>query len=175
MPAIIFIVETLVSLALLAVLLRLIMQWARADFRNPLARALLQLTNPLIVPMRRALPSVGRIDTASVLLALVLALLRVCVAWLLQGLGLPPLLLWLRMALYELLSTLLWTYFMAIVFYSVISMIAPEVYSPAQSLLRSVCEPVLRPIRRMIPPLGGLDLSPLWAVIAIQALLILLR
>jgi YggT family protein len=175
MAAVIFILGTLVSLAMLAVLLRLILQWARADFRNPLARALLQLTNPLVVPLRRVLPAVGRIDTASVLLVLLLAMLRVSIGWLLPGLGLPPPLLWLRMALYELLSTLLWTYFLAIFFYALIAMIAPEVYSPAQSLLRSVCEPVLRPIRRMIPPLGGLDLSPLWAGIAIQALLILLR
>jgi YggT family protein len=175
MAALLFILETLVSLAMLAVLLRLILQWARADFRNPLARALLQLTNPLVVPLRRILPAVGRIDTASVLLVLLLALLRVSIGWLLPGLGLPPLLLWLRMALYELLSMLLWTYFLAIFFYALISMIAPEVYSPAQSLLRAMCEPVLRPIRRLIPPLGGLDLSPLWAGIAIQALLILLR
>jgi YggT family protein len=67
------------------------------------------------------------------------------------------------------------TYLFAIFLYALLSMIAPGVYSPAQSLLVSLCEPILRPIRRVIPPLGGLDLSPMWAGILIYALLILLR
>jgi YggT family protein len=170
-----FLLETLLSLCLLAVLLRLLLQWARADFRNPLARSLVQITNPLLVPMRRLLPAIGRIDTASVLAVLVLALLKVSVAWLLGGLGFPPALPWLQMALFELLQTVLWTYFLAIFMYALLSMIAPGTYSPAQALLQSLCEPLLRPLRRLIPPLGGLDLSPLWAGILIQALLILLR
>jgi YggT family protein len=175
MQALVFLFETLISLGLLAVLLRLLLQWARADFRNPLARALVQITNPLLVPMRRVLPSIGRVDTASVVAVLALTLFKVSIAWLLGGLGLPPLLLWLQMALFELLQTLLWTYFLAIFMYALLSMIAPGTYSPAQALLQSLCEPVLRPLRRIIPPLGGLDLSPLWAGILIQALLILLR
>jgi YggT family protein len=175
MQALAFLFETLTSLGLLAVLLRLLLQWARADFRNPLARALVQITNPLLVPMRRVLPSIGRVDTASVIVVLILTLFKVSIAWLLGGVGLPPLLLWLQMALFELLQTLLWTYFLAIFMYALLSMIAPGTYSPAQALLQSLCEPVLRPLRRIIPPLGGLDLSPLWAGILIQALLILLR
>jgi YggT family protein len=175
MQALVFLFETLISLGLLAVLLRLLLQWARADFRNPLARALVQITNPLLVPMRRVLPSIGRVDTASVVAVLILTLFKVSIAWLLGGVGLPPPLLWLQMALFELLQTLLWTYFLAIFMYALLSMIAPGTYSPAQALLQSLCEPVLRPLRRIIPPLGGLDLSPLWAGILIQALLILLR
>ena len=175
MAVIIYLLETLLSLALLAVLLRLLLQWARADFRNPLARALIQLTNPLLVPMRRILPAVGRIDTASVLALLVLAMLKVVVAWVLGGLGLPPLLQWLWLAARELVRVALWTWFFAIFLYALLSLIAPGVYSPAQGLLQSLCEPILSRIRRIIPPFGGLDLSPLWAGIAIQALLILLR
>jgi len=175
MAVIIYLLETMLSLALLAVLLRLLLQWTRADFRNPLARALTQLTNPLLVPMRRVLPAIGRIDTASVLAVLVLALMKVTVAWVLGGLGLPPLLQWLWLALLEVARVVLWTYFFAIFLYALLSLIAPGVYSPAQGLLQSLCEPVLGRIRRVIPPLGGIDLSPLWAGIAIQALLILLR
>lgn len=174
MAALVFVVNTLLSLCLLAVLLRLLLQWARADFRNPLARALVQITSPVLVPMRRVLPSVGRIDTASVLLVLLLVLVRVAVPWLLGGLGLPPWSLWLRLAGIDLLQTLLWTYFLAIVFYSLLSMLSQGQYNPAQALLAYLCEPLLRPVRRLIPPLGGLDLSPLWVCIAIQALLILL-
>lgn len=175
MAVIIYLLETLLSLALLAVLLRLLLQWTRADFRNPLARSLVQLTNPLLVPMRRILPAIGRIDTASVLALLVLAMLKVVVAWVLSGLGLPPLLHWLGLAALELARVLLWTYFFAIFLFALLSLIAPGVYSPAQGVLQSLCEPILGRIRRVVPPFGGIDLSPLWAGIAIQALLILLR
>jgi len=175
MAALIFVIETLLSLCLLAVLLRLLLQWSRADFRNPLARSIVHLTNPIIVPLRRLLPSVGRIDTASCVAVVVFALLKVSVSWLLNGFGPPPALIWLRLTAFEILGTTLWSYFFAIFLYAMLSLVAPGVYSPAQSLLVSLCEPILRPIRRVIPPLGGLDLSPLWAGIAIQALLILLR
>jgi YggT family protein len=84
-------------------------------------------------------------------------------------------LLWVSAVLTEIARTLLWTYFYAIVLYALLSLIAPGGYSPLQSLLSSLCEPVLRPIRRILPAVAGLDLSPLWAGIIIQALLILLR
>lgn len=174
MAALIFLVNTLLSLYLLAVLLRLMLQWVRADFRNPLARALLQITNPAIVPLRRLLPAIGRIDTATVLLLLALVLLRACVPWLLSGAGLPSWALWLQLAGIQLLQTVLWTYFLAIVLYSLLSLLSPEGYNPAQSLLAYLCEPLLRPVRRLIPPLGGIDFSPLWVCIALQTLLILL-
>jgi YggT family protein len=82
---------------------------------------------------------------------------------------------WLLLAARELARTLLWVYFFAIFLYALLSLVAPGTYSPAQALLVSLCEPVLRPLRRLIPPLGGLDLSPLWAGILIQAALILIR
>ena len=65
MAAIVYLIETLLSLCLIAVLLRLLLQWSRADFRNPLARSIVHLTNPIIVPLRRLLPAIGRLDTAS--------------------------------------------------------------------------------------------------------------
>jgi YggT family protein len=174
MAALIYLIETLLSLCLLAVLLRLLLQWSRADFRNPLARSIVHLTNPIIVPLRRLLPAIGRLDTASCVAVAVFALLQVAVTPLLSGFGPPPALLWLRLAAVEIARTTLWTYFCAIVLYVMLSLIAPGVYSPAQGLLVALCEPVLRPFRRVIPPLGGLDLSPLWAGIVIQMLLILL-
>jgi len=175
MAAISYIIETLLTLCLVAVLLRLLLQWSRADFRNPLARSIVQLTNPVIVPLRRLLPSIGRLDTATCVAAAVAALLQAAVPFLLAGLGPPPALLWLRLALIEILRTTLWMYFFGIFVYALLWMIGPPGYSPAQGLLAALCEPVLRPIRRVIPPLGGLDFSPLWAGIAIQALLIVVH
>jgi YggT family protein len=175
MSAIIYIVETLLSLALFVVLARLLLQLTRADFRNPLCQAIVQLTNPLIVPLRRVLPPIGKVDTASVVAVLLVAAIEVAILAALHGGGWPDPLTWLDAVALEIARTLLWTYCYAILIYWLLSFIAPGGYSPMQSVLTSLCEPVLKPFRRIIPPLGGLDLSPLWATIAIQALLILLR
>ena len=175
MAALLYLLDTLLSLAQWAVLLRLLLQWARADFRNPLARAVVQLTNPVLVPMRRLLPPVGQIDSASVVAIVALALARVSLPSVLAGPGLPPLLQCMELATLQILRTVLWLYFFAIFLYAILSLIAPGAYSPAQGVLTALCEPVLRPFRRLIPPLANLDLSPLWAGILIQALLILLH
>ena len=175
MAALLYLIDTLLSLAQLVFLLRLLLQWARADFRNPLSRSIVQLSNPVLVPLRRLIPAAGRLDTASVLVLVALSLLRVSMGTLLSGIGLPPLLLWIELATLQILRLTLWTYFFAIFLYATLSFIAPGTYSPAQALLTSLCEPVLRPFRRLIPPLANLDLSPLWAGILIQALLILVR
>jgi YggT family protein len=174
MAALQFLIDALLSVAQFVVLLRLLLQWARADFRNPLLRAIVQISNPLLVPLRRLLPAIGRLDTASVVIVLALALLRAYVPELLHMQAPESLLaLTLRAAL-ELLSTVLWIYFYSIFLYAMLSLIAPGTYSPAQALLTTLCEPVLRPLRRLIPPLAHLDLSPLWAGILIVALLKLL-
>lgn len=175
MSAILFIVETLASLIVYVFLLRLLLQLARADFRNPIAQAIVRITNPVIVPLRRILPPVGKVDSASVVAVVLLVLAEVAMLHVLRGLGLPNTLPWLQLAAYELARSVLWLYFYAIFLYALISLVAQGQGSPIQYLLASLCEPVLQPIRRLIPPFGGLDLSPLWAAIAIQALLILLR
>jgi YggT family protein len=175
MSAIIYIVETLLSLALFVVMARLLLQLTRADFRNPLCQAIVQLTNPLIVPLRRVLPPIGKVDTASVVAVILVAALEVAILSALHGAGLPDWLTWLDATALEIARTLLWTYCYAILIYWLLSFIAPGGYSPLQSVLTSLCEPVLRVFRRIIPPIAGLDFSPLWATIAIQAILILIH
>jgi YggT family protein len=175
MSALIFIVDTLLSLALFVVLARLLLQWARADFRNPICQAVVRLTNPLILPMRRVLPPVRKIDTASVVAVVIVAFIKVGIVFALSGLGWPNGVQWARMVALELARTVLWTYFYAIFLYALLSLIAPGGYSPLQSVLATLCEPVLRPIRRLIPAIAGIDLSPLWAGLAIQAVLILVH
>jgi YggT family protein len=171
MSAIIFIVDSLLSLALGVVLARLLLQWARADFRNPLCQAVVRLTNPLVLPLRRVLPPMGKIDTASVVAVLLVAIVDVAAHFALLGIGMPPLQWWVRPVLTEIVRMLLWIYLYAIFLYALLSLIAPGGYSPLQSLLTSLCEPVLRPIRRVIPAVAGLDLSPLWATLLILAVL----
>jgi len=184
MNALVFIIDTLLSLALYAFLLRLLMQWSRADFRNPVSEAIVRLTNPLVMPLRRVLPPVRKVDSATVLSIVIIALLEVTIQILVRGFALPPALWVARLAAVAIADAVLRIYLYAILLYAVLSLIAPGGYSPVQSLLVSLCEPVLRPIRRTtrtiarrmnLPPLGGLDLSPLWACIIIGALLILLH
>lgn len=175
MSALYYIVDTLLSLVFFVFLLRLLLQLVRADFRNPVAQAVVRLTNPLILPLRRILPPAGKFDTASIVAVVLVALVEVVILYALRASGWPGAFEWLRLATLEIVTKLLWLYFYAIVLYALISLISPGVYSPVQSLLASLCEPVLRPFRRWIPGIAGLDLSPLWACIALQAMLILLR
>jgi YggT family protein len=174
--ALIFIVETLLSLLLFVFMLRVLLQWARADFRNPLAQAVVKITNPLVLPLRRVLPPVGKVDTASLVAVVLVAIVEVAIVAALNGsYGVLNPYAWMKLAFLEVVRTALSAYFYAILVYALLSMVAPGGYSPMQSLLASLCEPVLRPFRKIIPPIAGIDLSPLWALIAIQALLILLR
>lgn len=173
-PILRFIADTLLSLVLYAFLLRLMMQWARANFRNPIAEAILRLTNWLILPLRRVLPPIGRVDTASVVAVGCAALLKTGVLETLWIGTWPALLPWLQFAALEALRSLLWLYFWGIFVYALASMIAPGVRSPLQDLLGSLCEPILGRIRRAMPVMAGLDLSPLWAGLILQVLLMLL-
>jgi YggT family protein len=173
--AIYFLVDAVLSLALYVALLRLLMQWSRVDFRNPASQAVVRITNPLIMPLRRILPPVNKIDTASVVTVLIVAVADVILMSIVRGFGVPPLPLLLRATALELATSVLWLYFYAIFLYALMGLIAQGAYSPMQPLLARLCEPILAPIRRIIPPIAGLDLSPLWAGLLIQALLILLR
>jgi YggT family protein len=171
--ALTFIVETLLSLLLFVFMLRVLLQLARADFRNPLAQAVVKITNPLVLPLRRILPPMGKLDTASLVAVVIVATIEVIIVFALRGVYVPNVFVWAREILLEIIRAVLTTYRFAILVYAILSMIAPGGYSPVQSLLASLCEPVLRPFRK-IPSIAGIDLSPLWALIVIQALLILL-
>jgi YggT family protein len=174
MQALHFIVDTLLSLYQMVVLLRLLMQLTRADFRNPIARAIVQVTDPLILPLRRVLPPLRRIDTASVVAVLVVTAIKVCALLLLLGLGLPSASALGISVLRDIVDLTLKTYLLSLFLHAILSFAAQGGYSPAQSILASICNPLLNPIRRYLPSIAGLDLSPLWAMIAIQALRILI-
>jgi YggT family protein len=176
MNALLFIVETLLSLTVFVFLLRLLLQWSRADFRNQIAQAVVRITNPVILPLRRVLPPIGKIDTASVVAVILVATIEELVLYALTSgayFGYWPRTVILAIVI-RIVVIAIWTYLYAIFIYALLSMVAPGGYSPMQSILASLCEPVLRPFRRIIPPVGGLDLSPLWAGIILFALLRLL-
>jgi len=174
MAALLFILDTLLTLVVVAFLLRLLMPMVRADFRNPIGQAVLQLTSPVVMPLRRLLPPAGRVDLAVVIALLLVQLAKTAVLFLVAGAGLAPGPLLYR-TLHDLASTVLQFYFVAVLVYALLSWVAPGGHGPGAQLLTRLCEPLLRPLRRIVPPIGGLDLSALFVLIGLQALQILLR
>ena len=175
MEAIKYIVDTLLWLLTLAFLLRLLFQWVRADFRDPMADAIVRVTNWLILPLRRVLPPVGKVDTATVIAVVAVACSRTAILLLLDRAGFGDPLLFVRITLVSIVELILRIYLFALLLYWVTSFITPGGYAPGVRLLAQLCEPVLKPVRRLIPPIGQIDFSVLWVSIAIGALLILLR
>jgi YggT family protein len=175
MEAIRYIVDTLLWLLTLAFLLRLLFQWVRANFRDPMADAIVRMTNWLILPLRRVLPPIGKIDTATVVSVLAVASLRTFAVLALAGQGVGDLILFLRITLVDLAEMVLKIYLFAMLLYALTSFVSPGGHAPGVRLLSQLCEPILKPVRRIIPPIGQIDFSVLWVSIAIGALLVLLR
>jgi YggT family protein len=172
--AILYIVRAILWLVVFAFLMRVILQVVRADFRNAIAQAIVRITNPLVLPLRRVIPPLGKFDAASLVALLLVEFAAAAILLSLSGFTLEPAGL-VRFALIDLLRNVLQFYLVAIIIYVILSWVAPGTYSPAGALLASICEPLLAPVRRVIPPIGGLDLSALFVLIGLQALLILLR
>lgn len=175
MDAIRYIVDTLLWLLTLAFLLRFLLQLVRADFRDPMADAIVRATNWLILPLRRILPSIAKIDTATVMAIIAVAAVHTTAMLWLNGSGVGDPLLFLRVTLVGLIELTLRIYLFALLLYWLTSFVTAGGYAPGVRLLSQLCEPILKPVRRTIPPIGQIDLSVLWVSIAIGALLILLR
>ncbi|AIZ35138.1 YggT family protein [Pseudomonas sp. K1(2024)] len=166
--AAIFVVQTLVSLYLVIVLLRFVLQLVKANFYNPLSQFTVRATQPLLKPIRRIVPSIAGLDTSSLLLAIVIqALLMAFVLMLTYGTigDLPHLLIWAILGITSLFLKIFWV---AMIVMVIVSWIAPNSHNPAAELAYQISEPVLAPFRRLVPNLGGLDISPIFAFIAIQ-------
>lgn len=169
--AIVFIINALTSLYLLVLLLRFWMPWLRADFRNPLAQGILRLTSPVVVPLRRIVPSFGRLDTATVLVAFSIQYLTIVLLLLIRGdsAGIAPIAITALVKL-TVLSVYLFVY--AIFIRIILSWISPGSYNPATAIITTLTDPILRPFRRLLPPLGGFDISPIFAIIMLVAITI---
>ena len=172
--ALFFILKTLTQLYLLLLLLRFWLPMFRADFRNPVAQGILRLTSPLIIPLRRFIPPIGRIDTATVLVAFGIEYLLILVLLGLGGgsAGILPIA---TTALLDLAILSFNMFFFVILIKIILSWVAPHNYNPATAMLTSIAEPILRPFRRFIPPIGGLDISPVFAIVFLQAGVIILQ
>jgi len=164
-----FLISTLFSLYIMVVMLRFILGAVRADFYNPVSQFLVRITNPLLVPMRRVIPSIRQYDTSALLLMLLLQLLSLLIIVLLRGASVPFIALLLA-AIGELVVLAFNVFIFAIVIQVILSWVNPGTYNPVNALLHSITRPVLAPIQRIIPPISGIDLSPLVALIGLQVL-----
>jgi YggT family protein len=162
-----YLINAIVSIVLFLFVMRLLLQLSRADFRNPMAKGMMQLTNWLIMPLRKVLPAIGRFDTASFVAVALIAAAGIALARLVIGAGLPPADEWLLATLRLVLQTVLMVYFFAILVSIIISWVAQGGYSPAHQLVDTLTTPVLRPIRSILPTLGGFDFSPVVVLLAI--------
>jgi len=172
--AIYFIIDTLTQLVLLLFLLRFWLPLLRADFRNPIAQGILRFTSPLVLPVRRVVPPIGRVDTATVLVTFVIQYLVLVMLFVIAGIrpGAGALTL---MSLLKLSTLSLNLFFFAILIRIILSWVAPHTYNPISAMAGSLADPVLRPFRRFIPPIGGLDVSPIFAIVILKAAEILLQ
>lgn len=163
----IFLIDTLFSLYILAVLLRFVLQWVGADFYNPISQMLVKVTHPPLRILRRFIPSIGRIDTASLVLALALQMAADGSILALKGMmiGLVALMV---LSFTQLVSSLLNVFVFAIVARAILSWFNTGYYNAAASILHSLTEPVLGICRRIVPDLGGIDLSPLVGLVLLQ-------
>ncbi len=169
-----FLIDTLFHLYTVALLLRFLLQVVRANFYNPFSRALVQLTDPVLQPLRRVIPGVGGIDVAAIVAMVLVKLIGIWLVLLVSGMPYTPVAL-LAATVYQLVDLVLLTYIVTIVIQALISWINPGVHNPVMSLLHQLNAPLLRPARRIIPPFGGLDLSPLFVLIALQFCRLLLQ
>ncbi len=152
-------------------LLRFILQLVRADFYNPLCQFTVKATQPLLAPLRRIIPSVAGIDLAGLVLVLALQFLLIVILLSLTGFPvvqlLPQILIW---TLIIVAGLVLKIFFFALIVSVILSWIAPGSHNPGAQLTQQICEPLLAPIRNLLPNLGGLDISPIFAFITINLL-----
>ncbi len=165
-PAI-FVIDSVFTLYILALVLRMLLQWAHADFYNPISQFIVKVTHPPLKIMRRFIPSLGKIDTASLVLAFFLQMIADFLILLLIGkmTGLSALAI---MSFAQLVTLLCNILLFAIFIRAILSWVDPGNYNPASSMLMSLTEPVLSVFRKIVPDLGGVDLSPLVAILMLQ-------
>jgi YggT family protein len=169
-----FLVETFLGLFALALLLRFLLQWLRAPARNPLSHFLAALTDWIVVPARRVIPGLQGLDLATLLLAWLTEVVLILATYWLRGAGLEPavgvsVVLIGFLAMVQLAKLCLWILMIAVIVQALLSWVSP--FSPAMPLFNALVRPFLRVFQRRIPPVGNVDLSPLFVVVVCQLLL----
>ncbi|PQP04801.1 MULTISPECIES: YggT family protein [Pseudomonas] len=166
--AAVYVLQTLGSLYLLIVLLRFVLQLVRANFYNPLCQFAVKATQPLLKPLRRIIPSLFGLDMSSLVLAILVQLALMALTLLLTfgTTGNPlQLLIWSMIGVTALFLNI---FFYALIISVILSWVAPGSHNPGAELVNQICEPALAPFRKILPNLGGLDISPILAFMVIK-------
>jgi len=171
-----YLIDVVFGLFTYALLLRFVMQAMRAPFRNPLGQAVIALTDWIVKPLRRVLPGYKGLDWASLIATVLFQFLWVLASRLVFGgfaLTGDGILFLVVRAAFDLVEHVLWLFIAIVIVQAVLSWVAPD--GPLSGLLNALTFPLLRPIRKVLPPIGGtLDLSPLVVIVIGQILLMLL-
>ena len=166
--ALLYLVSTLFELYLWVLLLRIILQWVRADFYNPFSQLVWRLTQP-VVRWLQFIPRWRTLDGAALTVTFLIAVIYVeAIIWVLSQRAYVS-----QVILFALLKLIVLTlnlYTFTLFVQAILSWVGPGVSNPAGSVLWSVNEPILRPVRRVLPPMAGLDLSPLAVILLLQVL-----
>jgi len=163
----VFLVEILFGLYITVVMLRFLFQLLRVDFYNPLSQVIVKATNPPLRLLRRVIPSIGKIDTSSIILMLALQYVSLILIMLIAGAHLFPVML-LYLSVVELINHAFNIFIFSIIILAIMSWVtSPYQQNPIAPLLEQLTRPVMRPMRRLLPPMGGIDLSPMIALIAL--------
>lgn len=169
------IIQTLGSLYLLIIMLRFLLQLARADFYNPVSQFAVKATNPLLIPIRRVIPGVFGIDLASLILALFLQFVVIELCAIIIGYSfINPLhvILWATIGVLSLTANI---YFWCLLVMVISSWVAPQSTNPALMLVRQLVEPVMEPFRKIMPDMGGIDISPIFAFLVLNVIQVLIK
>ncbi len=163
------IIKTLGELYIFILLMRFLLQLARADYYNPISQSIVRLTQPVLLPFQKILPKAGRMDLSPLFVALLVKLGTFAVLIMLAGgnvqVDVVKLLIY---ALVGLIDSILNIYFWAVIGSVIISWVAPGSYHPAPQLIGQITEPLFKLAQKVIPPIGGLDLSPILIFLVIQ-------
>ncbi len=162
-----FLIQTLFGFFALVVMLRFLLQWVRADFYNPLVQFVVKLSNPALVPLRRVIPGLMGVDMAALVLVLAIECVKIICLVLLES-GRPSVAGVLVVALADTIALLITVYFWGIIIQALMSWLNQDMRHPLRVLLWQLTAPVLRPAQTVLPPMGGIDLSPILVLIVLQ-------
>lgn len=171
MNAVNFLVDTLFDMYLMIVLLRVWLQLARADFYNPFSQFIVKATQPVVAPLRRVIPGYGGLDIATILFAVVVALLKVVTVSVMMNYAFDPVIM-LISAVVIVFTSIFKLLFWVLILRAILSWVSRG-QNPIEAVMIQLTEPLLSPIRRVLPSMGGLDLSMVVAILGLQFLEIL--
>ncbi len=163
----IFLIDTLFSIYIAIMLLRFILQQTGADFYNPISQFVVKATQPLVKFTRRFIPSIKKVDTATLALALALIVIKLVFLFSIAGYPINGIQLLVK-SLHDLVSLTFDIFIVALFIQAILSWVNPDPYNPVSSLLRNLTAPVLKPIQKYVPPIGGIDLSTLIGLIGLM-------